>query len=319
MSLPRLFLLSTLVLFLGIGFAAWAKKRKTAPPIAVEAVVVKPAPVAVVPKVVAKKEAPLPRDENLPEVNRIAQLFAFDSSKLPFVETISYTSRVPWLKDRPAWIADYASHFETSRHFIARSLNRKADYFTQKVAPGDRFNVFKRNAQVQFHLLIDLKRCKMWFYALDAEAGERTLLKTYRVGLGRAEGSRSSGSLTPMGKYSLGEKVAIYKPGTMGTFQDKKTEMIRIFGTRWIPFDRELEGCSDPAKGFGIHGAPWIADTSGQLIEDRSQIGKYSSDGCIRMTAEDMEELFAIIITKPTVVEIVRDFAEARLPGAERK
>lgn len=303
---------------MGIGFAAWAKKRP-APAPATE-VVVAPVVVAPPPKAVVKKEAlPVVQAENLPEANRIGQLFALDSAKLPFVETISYTSRVPWLKDRPAWIADYASHFETSRHFIARSLNRKADYFTQKVSPGDRFNVFKRDRPVQFHLLIDLKRCKLWFYAYDIEAGERTLLKTYRVGLGRSEGSRASGFLTPVGKYSLGEKVAIYKPGTMGTFQDKKTEMIRIFGTRWIPFDRELEGCSDPAKGFGIHGAPWVAEGNGQLAEDKSQIGKYSSDGCIRMSAEDMEELFAIVITKPTVVEIVRDFHEARLPGVERK
>lgn len=259
----------------------------------------------------------VPVSEDLPEANRISQLFALDSSKLPFVETVSYTSRVPWLKDRPAWIADYASHYETSRHFIARSLNKKIDYITQKISFGDRFNVFKKDKNVRFHLLIDLSRCRMWFYAFDGE--ERTLLKTYQVGVGRIDGTKASGFLTPCGKYRLGEKIAIYKPGTLGFFQENKIEMIRVFGTRWIPFDQELEGCTELAKGFGLHGAPWVLDASGQLVEDLSKIGSYDSDGCVRLAAQDIEELFAIIITKPTVVELVKNFHEAVLPGVEKK
>ena len=271
-------------------------------------------------KVVAPVEAPKPRSsEDLPEADRIHQLFARDSSKFPFVETVSYTSRVPWMKDRPAWIADYAAHYETSRHFIARSLNKKADYFTQKVGPGDKFNVFKKDKQVQFHLLIDLSRSKMWFYAFDVDGNERILLKTYKVGLGRLDSQKTSGYLTPIGKYELGEKVAIYKPGSVGFFQNEKMEMIRIFGTRWIPFEKELEKCTEPAKGLGLHGAPWMSDpVSGQLVEDRSKIGKYDSDGCIRLAQEDIEEIFSVVITKPTQVQLVRDFHDAELPGVER-
>jgi len=260
-----------------------------------------------------------PIQEDFPEVDRIYQLFTLDSSKLPLVETVAYTSRVPWLKDRPAWIADYASHYETSRHFIARSLNKKIDYFTQKISPGDRFNVFKRDKQINFHLLIDLSRCRMWFYAMDLEANERILLKTYPVGIGRVDQTKTSGFLTPVGKYLLGNKVAIYKPETLGFFQDNKIEMIRVFGTRWIPFEQEVEGCSEPAKGLGLHGAPWVPDASGQLVEDKSKISKYDSDGCIRLASQDMEEIFSIIITKPTRVELVTDVHQAKLPGIERK
>lgn len=340
MSRARFFLIASVAIFTAIGMAAWLKK-KPAPlretsqqvveiPIALPAPkpVVKPAPV-VKPVIVKPVEAPpapkstslLPKIEDaLPEVDRIAGLFALDSSKLPIVETVSYTSRVPWLKGRPAWIADYASYFGTSRHFIARSLNRKADYFTQKISPGDRFNVFRKDKNIAFHLLIDLSRCRMWFYYIDRDANERVLLKTYRVGVGRQESSRTSGYLTPAGKYSLGEKVAIYKPGTMGFFLDQKTEMVRIFGTRWIPFDKEVEGCTESSKGYGLHGAPWINDSSnGQLVEDTSKLGKYDSDGCIRLTAADIEELFAIVLTKPTVVELVKDFHEAKLPGIEKE
>jgi lipoprotein-anchoring transpeptidase ErfK/SrfK len=254
----------------------------------------------------------------LPQADIVNQLFATDSSKLPIVETITYTSRVPWLKGRPAWIADYASYYETTRHFIARSLNRKTDYFTQKVSPGDKFNVIRKDKDIQFYLLIDLSRSKMWFYCFDKTENERMLLKTYNVGVGRKDTVKSSGCLTPTGKYSLGTKVAIYKPGTMGYFQDRKIEMIRVFGTRWMPFDNEIEGCSEDARGYGIHGAPWITDGDNMLSEDRDRIGKYDSDGCIRLNSEDIEEIFSIVISKPTMVEIVKDFYEATLPGVDK-
>jgi len=258
-------------------------------------------------------------DNQLPDADIIDRLFALDSTKLPIVETINYTSRVPWLKGRNAWIADYAAHYSTTRHFIARSLNRKPDYFTQKIGFGDRFNVLKAEKNISFHLLIDINRSKLWFYYLDNDANERTLLKTYKVGLGRKESNRASGSLTPVGKYLLGSKVAIYRPNTMGYFQDKKIEMIKVFGTRWIPFDKEVENCSESSKGLGLHGAPWKEGLNQDIVEDRSKIGKYESDGCIRLFSEDIEEIFSIIISRPTVVEIVKDFHDAKLPGIEKK
>jgi lipoprotein-anchoring transpeptidase ErfK/SrfK len=257
------------------------------------------------------------KDENLPDADIIYKLFVCDSSKLPIVETVTYASRVPWLSSRPAWIADYASHYSTTRHFIARSLNKKPDYFTQKISPGDRFNVLKKN--IEFFLLIDISRLKLWFYAIDGDTNVRYLLKTYKVGLGRKDSKKESSILTPKGKFSLGSKVAIYKPGVMGYFQDRKIEMMRVFGTRWIPFEKEISGCSDQAKGYGIHGAPWYNDPeSDEFKEDRSKVNKYDSDGCIRLYSEDIEEIFSIVISRPTVVELVNDFKEAKLPGEEK-
>ena len=324
------FFIGVIVLFGLIGVYAHFKKgaepTAAAPSKVVEVPLIsqpKPAETALVAsvakEVVTVSPSPAPVSEDLPDADRIFQLFSFDSSKLPFVETVSYTSRVPWLKDRPAWIADYASYYETSRHFIARSLNKKIDYFTQKVSFGDRFNVFKKDKNLRFHLLIDLSRCRLWFYAFDADANERILLKTYPVGVGRVDATKTSGFLTPCGKYKLGEKVAIYKPGTLGFFQENKIEMIRVFGTRWIPFDQEIEGYTEIAKGFGLHGAPWTLDATGQLVEDLSKIGSYDSDGCVRLSSRDMEEIFAIVITKPTTIELVKNFYDAKLPGVEKK
>jgi hypothetical protein len=328
-------LISTIAIGGGVGLAAFFKKTEVSskdqsglenkPVVGKKEVVVQEVPIVALerPKPPAPKVVSLPTQsslEDLPEGDLMSRLFATNASRLPIVETIAYTSRVPWQKDRPAWVADYSKHYATSRHFIARSLNRKLDYFTQKVGPGDRFNVFKKDVPLQFYLVIDQSRCKMWFYYLDLETNERVLLKTYPVGLGRVDAKSPSGTLTPIGKYRLGENVVIYKPGTMGFFQDHKIEMVRVFGTRWIPFESELEGCTQGAKGFGIHGAPFAAASTGDgVVEDREKIGKYDSDGCIRLLSEDMEELFSVIITKPTIVELVKDFHDAKLPGVEKK
>ena len=103
------------------------------------------------------------------------------------------------------------------------------------------------------------------------------------MGLGRVDPSRQSGLLTPLGKYSLGDKIAIYKPKMTGFHNGQKVEMMRIFGTRWIPFAKEVADTTQPAKGFGIHGVPWKMNEKAQGVEDKSSLGKYQSDGCIRL------------------------------------
>jgi hypothetical protein len=328
LSIPKLLLITACVLFAGIGVIAVAKKGKnhsdTERMAAQEKIEEKSSsqaprtPIVSVP--VQQSNTALPKHslDDFPNIDRIFQLFTTGPTKLPIVETIEYSSSVSWLKGRPAWIADYAVYYNTSRHFIARSLNGRADYFAQKIISGSRFNVFKRDKKIEFHLLLDVSRAKMGFYYVDLDTKERVLLKTYRVGLGRLDSQKASGTLTPLGTYSLGDRIAVYRPGVTGLFQDQKTEMIRVFGTRWIPFDQEIEHCSEPAKGYGIQGAPWIVDAqTGQLVENRECIGKYESDGCIRLTLEDIEELFSIVITKPTYIHIVKDFHEAKLPGTE--
>ncbi len=265
----------------------------------------------------SQKTNPVTIKDDFPDIDRIFQLFTTGPAKLPIVETISYSINVPWLKGRPAWLTDYANYYGTSRHFIARGLNGKPDYFTQKINPGSRFNVFRKDKNIQFYLLVDISRCKMGFYYVDLDTQERLFLKTYQVGLGKLTDNTPSGTLTPLGKYLLGSKVAVYKPGMMGQFQNQKIEMIQIFGTRWMPFEKEIESNTAPAKGYGIHGAPWVSDTSGNLQEYTEVIGRYDSDGCIRLSQKDVEELFSIIISKPTIVEVVKDFREAKLPGTE--
>ena len=233
------------------------------------------------------------------DVDQIDRLFTTGPNKLPIVETVKYKSRVDWIQGRPAWIADYASHHKTSRHFIARSLNKKRDYFTQKVSTNDEFNVLRTDKDIRFHFVVDMTQCKMWFYYLDGETGDCELLKTYRVGLGAPDKNSPSGTLTPLGKFTLEDKVAIYKPGIEGYVGSEKVEMVQVVGTRWIPF----------GYGFGIHAVPHLPDAeTGEYREQTESIGKYDSNGCVRMQTDDMEEIFSIVITRPTTIEIVKDY-----------
>jgi hypothetical protein len=251
---------------------------------------------------------------NIPEVDRVREFFNLSPPKLPIVETVTYTSHAPWLKGKPAWLADYANYYKTSRHFIARSLNQKPDYLKQNVREGDRFNVLKPDLDISFHLLLDLSKLKLLFYYIDSATQKPELIKTYTVSVGREDKESTSGYLTPLGVYSLGDKVAIYDSKKIGFYQGEKMPMVKIFGTRWIPFEKEIENCTGPAKGLGIHGTPWVEDPFTQdLREDSSLIGCHSSDGCIRLRTEDVEELFAIIISRPTTIEIVKDYQLATI------
>lgn len=337
MSFPKLLILIGLILFGTIGVAAIFKKRKvTSLPVEnvsssmievdlgsevkiIQSPKEEEKPEKKIENFAIENEKPAKRqDVILPDADRIAELFNKNDPKLPIVETIVYKSRVPWQKGRPAWLSDYASHYATSRHFIARSLNGKADYFKQDIAEGDRFNVLNPDINLNFYLVVDMGLSKMWFYYHDVDKNERVLLKTYRVGLGRLDPLKLSGSLTPYGKYTLGNKIAIYKPKALGFHNGVQVEMIRVFGTRWIPFEKEIEGCSAPAKGLGIHGVPWTIDKKGELTEDLSCLGENKSDGCVRLSTPDIEEIFAIVITKPTYILLVKKFEDAKLPGVEK-
>lgn len=260
----------------------------------------------------------VPPERPVPEADNMYRFFMLDANQFPIVETISYKASVPWVAGRPAWVADYAAHFHTSRHFIARSLNGKPDYTKQNVVEGDRFNILKSNKNIAFYLIVDLFRCKLWFYYVDLDAQEKVLVKSYSVGLGRWDAATGSGLLTPLGSYKLGGRTAVYTPNSRGIHNGQDVAMIGIFGTRWIPFEQEISGCTAPAKGLGIHGCPWVMHpTTGQWMEDTSGINHHTSDGCIRLKTADMEELFAVIVSRPTTVILVGDFFDAAIPGQE--
>jgi hypothetical protein len=326
MSFLKIFSVATVLLFGGIGAIAYAKKqKKEVPPAAtsvesktelpieiplaalqiqtlsaVEPQVEKPqiAQAAVEPKVEPKIEL------QATSVDRVEELFR-KGSTLPIVETITYKSRVPWKSGRPAWLIDYASHYKTPIDFIARSINESPNYTPPSVNDGVQFAVLSKNVPFHFLLAVDIKKRIMNLSAVLPQKNEKIDLKTYSVCLGRPDASKASGYLTPRGKYTLGSRILTIKPKQMGNYKGDRVELIRVFGTRWIPFEKEMGTCTEPAKGFGIHGTPWSIDpNTGALADNTSSIGTYESDGCIRLKRNDMEELYAIISSRETVIEI---------------
>lgn len=330
MTFPRIFLATFLVLFGAIGVAAiWKKPKAPEQSQSANAAVVQSAPIEISltslqekskpVEVVTPVQATAQSKPQLPDVDNIELLFQKNSG-LPIVETVRYKSQVPWKRSRSAWLVDYASHYKTHLHFIARSLNGKRDYTPKAAREGDSFNVLSQTENFYFYLLVDISRCKMWFYYVRPEQNERFLLKTYRVGLGRVDTSRASGCLTPTGTYKLGSRVAVFQPKMMGNHKGQRVELIRVFGTRWIPFEKEIKDCSEPAKSYGIHGTPWQAEAgTDRLVDNPTSVGNYESDGCIRLAQNDIEELFAIISTHDTIIEIVSEFEKAKQNSFDNK
>lgn len=333
MSLSRIFFLLSLTLFSLIGGVALYKKNNShrihknhvvaqeevdLPRIMDQAS--PPVPSPVLPPVSQDPVVDCPQEEEKPVViehdlseEGLSALF-IKGSTAPIVETITYKRRVPWKTRGVAWLVDYANHYKTSLDFMYRSLNGGKGYKPVTVSDGARFNVFKNNLAFRFHLVVSLSACRLRLYYVIPGEKKVVFLKSYQVCLGKKNPSKVSECLTPLGTYVLGDRVATFRPKMMGMHKGKKVELIQVFGSYWIPFEKSLGDCSEPAKGFGIHGTPLHRDTdSGALQEDNSSIGHFESDGCIRLANKDMQELFSVISTHTTYVELVPAFDQSKL------
>ncbi len=131
-----------------------------------------------------------------------------------------------------------------------------------------------------FRAVVDTKK-----FRLDLMLGD-VFVKEYRVGLGVDDS-------TPRGDWRVGTKLmnpTYYPPrgGTIVQADDPQNPL----GERWIA----LEGVSGEAVGqqrYGLHGT-----------SDPSTIGKNQSMGCIRMTNEDAEEVYAFLVQQHSTVSV---------------
>jgi lipoprotein-anchoring transpeptidase ErfK/SrfK len=109
------------------------------------------------------------------------------------------------------------------------------------------------------------------------------LFKVYRVGIGR-QGRTPSGTF----KITTKQKEPVwYNEGKTIPYGDKEN----VLGTRWMAI-KPIDKTDTNLRGYGIHGT-WQPET----------IGTESSNGCIRMKNEDVNELFSILpyYTKVTI------------------
>ena len=119
----------------------------------------------------------------------------------------------------------------------------------------------------------DIKVSKKHFrlYLYDGEE----LFKVYRIGIGRQ-------GRTPTGTFKITTKQkepVWYNEGRSIKYGDKEN----VLGTRWMAL-KPTGTTNTNLKGYGIHGT-WEPET----------IGTESSNGCIRMKNEDVNELFSIL------------------------
>jgi hypothetical protein len=251
-------------------------------------------------------------DQIHPNVDKVSDFFETWNNPLPILKTVTYKTHTDWLPNRYCWLCNYATHYKTSLHFIRRCLNTEKEFFTDNCNVGDVFNVFDPKSNVEFNLVVDLSRCKMLFLYTDHTSTTTDLLKVYDVSLGALDPKSKSQTLTPLGTYKLGCTVAIYEPGQFGYYKatSQEEELVTVFGKRWLPFGEEIRNCTKQAKGLGIHGLPYTRD--GDLVkEEGTSIGKYNSLGCVRMRNDEIDDLYAIVITRPTFIEITDDYRKS--------
>jgi len=336
MNAPKLFLLLSFFLFVGIGSLALVKRRHhETPPFEKKtfgvllkedvdlSLLAKPAELSLVTSLKQSVELPLPTVE-MPleeqpvviehdeEPEALLPLFV-KGSACPIVKTIRYKSQVPWKARRSAWLIDYAHHYKTPLDFLYRSIHNGQDKVPSSIADGVEFNVYRDDVDFRFHLVVSLSSCKMRVYYVLQNEKKVVFLKSYRICAGRKDERAASGSLTPTGLFQLGPRVAVFKPHMMGSHKGKRVELVQIFGSHWIPFEKEIADCSEPAKGYGIHGTPMVRNSQGEMEEQLDTLGGYHSDGCIRLSGAEMKELFSVISTRKTYVEIVSSFQQSRL------
>lgn len=114
-------------------------------------------------------------------------------------------------------------------------------------------------------------------FLLVVRNGDR-LFKVYHVGIGRE-------NRTPVGEFKIVTRLREpdWSPPGRPPVPYGKPE--NILGTRWLGL--QPSGLTDPTlTGFGIHGT-WQPET----------VGTASSEGCVRMKNEEVEELFDLIPT----------------------
>jgi hypothetical protein len=336
MNVPKLFLTLSVLLFASIGSLALVKQKQEKSPVPEKksertsskqeidpSLLSKPSGLTPISSSKQATELPLPAVEmssdeqplvieHDDEPEALAALFV-KGSNCPIVKTIRYKSRVPWKSGRSAWLIDYAKHYKTPLDFIYRSIHNGEDKIPSSIADGVEFNVYRDDVDFRFHLLVSLSSCTMRMYYVLQKEKKVVFLKSYRICVGRKSSQTTSGYLTPMGLFQLGPRVAVFKPNMMGPYKGKRVELIQIFGSHWIPFEKEISDCSEPAKGYGIHGTPMVRNAKGEIEEQIETIGGYHSDGCIRLSGKEMKELFAVISTRKTYIEIVSSFQQSRL------
>lgn len=158
-------------------------------------------------------------------------------------------------------------------HTTVELIKQMNGMSTSNIRAGDRVLVFTK----PFSVRVSKSRNELNLMC------DGKIFKRYSVGTGRF-------GKTPVATFEIVDKI-VHPPWTRPS-DNKRIEYgdpENLLGSRWMA----IKSKDHPEfRGFGIHGT-----------QDRNSIGKQSSNGCIRMLNEEVEELFDLLPRK-TVVTI---------------
>ena len=154
--------------------------------------------------------------------------------------------------------------YSTTLEAMQRSNNLPLTSSTIRL--GQSLTVYKG----EWRIRISKSKFRLYLY------NKENLFKVYQIATGK-------GNKTPEGNFVISAKIKEPEwtnKGIKHPFGDPKN----VLGTRWMKLRAAATNPNKHLTGYGIHGT-WQPDS----------LGKMASNGCIRMTNKDVEELFAVI------------------------
>lgn len=156
-----------------------------------------------------------------------------------------------------------AKRFKTTVEAIQKS--NSLDPTNPTIFPGKTLYIYTGEWTVQ------ISKSKFRLYLFDG----KDLFKIYRIGIGKQ-------GRTPIGIFEISTKQKEpiwYNEGKAIPYGSKDN----VLGTRWMAL-KPIGETNKNLRGYGIHGT-WQPET----------VGTKSSNGCIRMKNEEVDELFSIL------------------------
>lgn len=206
-------------------------------------------------------------------------------------EKLTEAFRMPMSRQQRAFVKDQLSKLADKWLFGKTIYPDDKLCGSYKVQPGDLLSTIAKKYKVPWEILLEINkiarpellqageiikvvngpfhaRVDCSSFNLDLYLQDKTFVRSFRVGLGKA------GKETPTGLWRVKSNGKLIRPpwpdpdsGKMFYPEDPDYPL----GSRWIGLEG-LEGNAKGRTGFGIHGT-----------KDPDQIGKADSQGCIRM------------------------------------
>jgi len=208
-------------------------------------------------------------DEDHPAWWEAAQLLSNANVSL-FLSDIPSSQKELYIVKKGDVLANIAKKFNTTTDVIQK--NNRMEGNDINIVPGQTLCVYKGYWKV----LVKKSKCRLYLYDGDK------LFKVYQVGVGRQ-------NRTPTGTFIINMKEKEpdwYYKGKKYEYGTKEN----VLGTRWMAI-RPTGETNGALQGYGIHGT-WEPES----------VGKPSSNGCVRMKNEEVNELFSIV---PVGTEVI--------------